>query len=105
MRIYFGVSCIFGAQMACQNTFIALGNAKMSLLMAVLRKLILLIPMIYILPLFFESNADKAMAVYLAEPVSDTLAVCTTVITFFLFFRKVLKTMQKAKESAPIENK
>jgi len=103
MRIYFGVSCIFGAQMACQNTFIALGNAKMSLLMAVLRKLILLIPMIYILPLFFESNADKAMAVYLAEPVSDTLAVCTTVTTFFLFFRKVLKTMRKAKEDTPIE--
>lgn len=103
MRIYFAASCIFGAQMACQNTFIALGNAKMSLLMAVLRKLILLIPMIYILPSFFETNADKAMAVYLAEPVSDTLAVCTTVVTFTLFFARTLKKMRTAKEAPSVE--
>lgn len=103
MRIYFAASCIFGAQMACQNTFIALGNAKMSLLMAVLRKLILLIPMIYILPSFFASDADKAMAVYLAEPVSDALAVCTTVLTFTLFFRKTLKKMRNAKEADSVE--
>ncbi|MBE6560741.1 MAG: MATE family efflux transporter [Ruminococcaceae bacterium] len=98
MRIYFGATLFFGAQIACQNTFIALGNAKMSLLMAVLRKLILLIPLIYILPLFFETNADKAMAVYLAEPIADFLAVLTTVTTFTLFFRKTLRQMQKKEE-------
>ena len=98
MRIYFGATLFFGAQIACQNTFIALGNAKMSLLMAVLRKLILLIPLIYILPLFFEANADKAMAVYLAEPIADFLAVAATTVTFTLFFRKTLRQMQKNAE-------
>lgn len=100
MRIYFGATCIFGAQMACQNTFIALGNAKMSLLMAVLRKLILLLPLIYILPAFFTASADKAMAVYLAEPVADAIAVTVTVITFTTYFRKTMKKMNKKNEEA-----
>ncbi len=99
MRIYFSGLVLFGAQIACQNTFIALGNAKMSLLMAVLRKLILLIPLICILPLFFETNTDKAMAVYLAEPIADILAVLTTVTTFTVFFRKTLKQLQKESEA------
>ncbi len=80
MRIYMAASCIFGAQIACQQTFVALGKAVHSLFLAALRKLILLIPMIYILPNFFQ---DKVFAVFLAEPVSDTLAVCTTVTMFF----------------------
>lgn len=80
MRIYMAVSCIFGAQMACQQTFVALGKAVHSLFLAVLRKIILLIPMIYILPGFFE---NKVFAVFLAEPVSDFLAVCATVTLFF----------------------
>ena len=66
----------------------ALGQAKISLIMACLRKLILLIPLIFILPNFF---ADKAFAVFLAEPVSDILAATVTTITFFTFFRKLLK--------------
>mgnify|MGYP003300491348 CR=1 FL=1 len=58
----------FGVQIACQQTFVALGNAKTSLFLAALRKIILLVPLIYILPCFF---ADKAFAVFLAEPVAD----------------------------------
>lgn len=80
MRIYMAMSCVFGAQIGCQQTFVALGKAVQSLFLAVLRKIILLIPMIYILPHFFE---NKEFAVFLAEPVSDFLAVSTTVTLFF----------------------
>ena len=66
----------------------ALGQAKISLFMACLRKLILLIPLIFILPLFFE---NKVFAVFLAEPVSDLVAAAVTTIAFFLFFRKLMK--------------
>jgi Na+-driven multidrug efflux pump len=69
----------------------ALGQAKISLLMACLRKLILLIPLIFILPLFFQTNADKAFAVFLAEPISDIIAAAATTTAFFLFFRKLMK--------------
>ena len=58
LRIYMAATGIFGIQIACQQTFVALGNAKISLFLAVLRKIILLIPLIYILPHFF---ADKAL--------------------------------------------
>ncbi|MCI8397892.1 MAG: MATE family efflux transporter [Oscillibacter sp.] len=85
LRIYMGSTCLFGIQIACQQTFVALGNAKTSLFLAVLRKIILLIPLIYILPNFF---ADKVFAVFLAEPVADFLAVTTTGTMFFFQFRK-----------------
>lgn len=88
MRIYMGAICLFGAQIACQQTFVALGKAVHSLFLAVLRKIILLIPMIYILPLLFE---NKVFAVFLAEPVSDFLAVCATVTLFFCTAWKLLK--------------
>lgn len=94
MRIYFAVSGIFGIQIACQQTFIAIGNAKTSLFLAVLRKIILLIPLIYILPNFF---ADKAMSVYLAEPIADSLAVLTTSLLFIKYFRKTLAEMKEAE--------
>ena len=93
LRIYMAMSLIFGAQIACQQTFVALGNAKTSLFLAVLRKIILLIPLIFILPHFF---ADKVMAVFLAEPVADTLAVCTTSTMFAVQFRQILKNMRKS---------
>ncbi len=96
MRIYFAVLGIFGIQIACQQTFIAIGNAKTSLFLAVLRKIILLIPLIYILPNFF---ADKAMAVYLAEPVADIIAVITTSILFARYFSKTLKKMKANEEN------
>lgn len=89
IRIYLGVSCIFGVQIACQQTLVAIGNAKISLFLAVLRKLILLIPMIYILPAIFVQN--KAMAVYLAEPVSDFIAVTVTASVFAVQFKKALR--------------
>ena len=85
LRIYMGATGIFGIQIACQQTFIALGNAKTSLFLAVLRKIILLIPLIYILPHFF---ADKAFAVFLSEPIADLLAVTTTAVLFRIQFRR-----------------
>ncbi len=87
LQIYMSTSCLFGAQIACQQTFIALGNAKTSVFLAVLRKIILLIPLIYILPNFF---ADQAIAVFMAEPVADFLAVCTTVTLFTIYFKHLL---------------
>ena len=65
--------------------------------LAVLRKIILLIPLIFLLPLFFTADADKAMAVFLAEPVADTLAVLTTVCTFTVQFRKTMKQLEVQK--------
>lgn len=90
LRIYMGATGIFGIQMACQQTFVALGNAKCSLFLAVLRKIILLIPLIYILPNFF---ANKAFAVFLAEPVADFLAVCTTAVLFWFQFKKAMSAL------------
>lgn len=92
LRIYMAACCIFGAQIACQQTFVALGKAVHSLFLAVLRKIILLIPMIYILPHFLE---DKVFAVFLAEPVSDTLAVLTTVTLFFATAWKMIQNGEK----------
>lgn len=97
MRIYFAMSGIFGIQVACQQTFISIGNARTSLFLAILRKIILLIPLIYILPNFF---ADKAMAVYLAEPIADTIAVITTATLFFRNFKKILREMREKKPNA-----
>ncbi len=91
LRIYMAATGIFGVQIACQQTFIALGNAKTSLFLAVLRKIILLVPLIYILPNFF---ANKAFAVFLAEPVADFLAVCTTAILFALQFKKSMAELE-----------
>ena len=82
---------LFGAQLACQQTFIALGDSKTSLFLALLRKVILLIPLIYVLPAFFE---NKVFAVFLAEPIADTLAVCTTVSLFIISFRKLKREMK-----------
>ena len=92
LRIYMGATGIFGIQIACQQTFIALGNAKTSLFLAILRKIILLIPLIYILPNFF---ADKAFAVFLAEPIADFLAVATTATMFFFQFRRAMAELEQ----------
>lgn len=87
IRIYMAATLIFGIQISCQQTFIALGNAKTSLFLALLRKVILLIPLIFILPNFFE---NKPFAVFLAEPVADTLAVTTTATMFYISFKKLM---------------
>lgn len=93
LRIYMGTTCLFGIQIACQQTFVALGNAKTSLFLAVLRKIILLIPLIYILPNFF---ANKAFAVFLAEPVADFLAVAATASMFAVQFKRSMAELEKA---------
>ncbi len=98
LRIYMGTTCLFGVQIACQQTFIALGNAKTSLFLAVLRKIILLIPLIYILPNFF---ADKAFAVFLAEPVADFLAVTATGTMFFFQFRQSMAELERERMGKP----
>lgn len=87
MRIYMAGIFSMGFQLACQQSFMALGQAKVSLLMACLRKIILLIPLIFILPMFFE---NKVFGVFLAEPVSDIIAAAVTTIMFFSQFKKIL---------------
>lgn len=92
LRIYMAATGIFGVQIACQQTFIALGNAKTSLFLAVLRKIILLIPLVYILPHFFT---NKVFGVFLAEPVADVLAVCTTACMFAFQFKKSMAALEQ----------
>lgn len=87
LRIYMAVSGLFGIQMAVQQTFVSLGQAKLSLFIACLRKIILLIPLILILPFFF---ADKVFAVFLAEPVADFISVTVAATLFLLNIRKIL---------------
>ncbi|HBD00058.1 MAG TPA: MATE family efflux transporter [Lachnoclostridium sp.] len=96
MRIYMAASLLFGIQVSCQQTFIALGKAKVSVFLAVLRKIILLIPLIYILPLFLE---NKVNAVFLAEPIADMIAVTITGIMFAAQFKRVLKKLEIERES------
>lgn len=88
MRIFlFGVFS-FGVQGGFQNSFLALGQAKASLLLALLRKIVLLIPLIFILPQFFE---NKLFGVFVAEPVADIAAAAVTTATFLLWARKNLR--------------
>ena len=95
MRIYMAASGIFGIQIACQQSFVALGQAKVAIFLALLRKVILLIPLILLLPrLGIFKNA--AFAVFLAEPVADTLAVCTTAAMFFTRFGKLTAGAENA---------
>lgn len=88
MRIFMAGIFSLGFQLTCQQSFIALGQAKYAVIMAFLRKLFLLIPLIFILPNFFE---DKVFAVFLAEPVSDIVAAIVTVSTFLFQFDRILK--------------
>ena len=89
------VMVLFGIQMACQMTFNALGKAKEAIVVAVMRKFVLLLPLIYILPMIWKSN--QTMAVYLAEPVADTFAVTFTAILFAVRFRKALAAMPNGR--------
>ena len=88
LRIYMAVMFMFGIQMACQMTFNSLGKAKESILVAVMRKFVLLIPLIYIMPALWRSN--QTFAVYMAEPVADAIAVTFTAILFTVQFKKAL---------------
>lgn len=95
LRIYMGAMFLFGIQMACQMTFNALGKAKESIVVAVMRKFVLLIPLIYIMPQIMKSN--QAMAVYMAEPMADFLAVTFTAVLFAVQFKKILKGIGKTQ--------
>ncbi|MDD6202433.1 MAG: MATE family efflux transporter, partial [Lachnospiraceae bacterium] len=95
IKIYMAVACVFGAQVACQQTFIAIGNAKSSLFLALLRKIILLIPLIYLLP---QLMTDKETAVFMAEPVADFLAVTTTVTLFTIQFKKAMQRLDNREQ-------
>ncbi len=88
MRIYMAGIFSTGLQVSCQQTFMALGQAKISLLMACLRKLVLLIPMIFILPFFFT---DKVFGVFVAEPVSDIIAALVTASMLFIRMDRILE--------------
>lgn len=96
LRIYMACALLFGIQMACQSAFTAIGNAKASITVAVVRKFVLLIPLIYIMPQIFTQ--DKTSAVYMAEPVADFIAVTFTAILFSILFKKVLKSISAAGE-------
>ena len=91
LRIYCGGLGLFGIQIACQMTLVSTGNAVCSIIVAVLRKFVLLIPLIYILPCFLP---DPTTAVYLAEPVADVLAVTFTAVLFSVQFKKSLQKLE-----------
>ena len=92
MHVYFAGLFALGVQFSCQQTFVALGEAKVSLFLALLRKIILLIPLVFILPQFL---ADKVFAVWLAEPVADICASLTTGVIFFWRFPRILNRREK----------
>ena len=90
LRIYCAALFLFGIQIACQMIFVSIGNAVDSIIVAVLRKFVLLIPLIYIVPHFVS---DATTGVFLAEPIADALAVAFTATLFFFEFRKALKKL------------
>jgi putative MATE family efflux protein len=91
LRVYFGGMLIFGIQTACQMTFVSLGRAADSVLVAVVRKFVLLLPLIYIMPHIME---NATMGIYTAEPIADILAVTFTSILFFFEFRRAMKKIE-----------
>jgi len=92
LKIYCGVLCIFGIQIACQMTFVSTGNAICSIIVAIVRKFVLLLPFIYLIPHLVQ---NKTMGVYMAEPVADIIAVTFTAILFAVQFKKSLKKLDK----------
>ena len=94
LRVYAAGMFMLGIQFSCQQTFVALGEAKVSLFLALLRKIILLIPLIFILPNFFT---DKVLGVFVAEPAADVLAATTTGLIFLWRFPRILR--RRAQET------
>jgi len=88
LRIYFCGIAVFGIQIACQMTFVSLGNAPSSVIVAVVRKFVLLLPLIYLMPNLVN---DRTLGVYMAEPIADVIAVTFTAILFAFQFKKALK--------------
>lgn len=92
LKIYLGGIFLFGIQIACQMTFTSMGKAVCSIIVAVVRKFVLLLPLIYLMP---QLIADKTTAVYMAEPVADIIAVTFTSLLFFFQFRKAMDKLEK----------
>lgn len=92
LRIYLGAMFMFGIQIACQMTFVSIGNAPCSIIVAVVRKFVLLLPLIYLLP---QLVSDKTTGVYLAEPVADVIAVTFTACLFTYQFRKAMRQLEQ----------
>ena len=92
LRIYVGGLFLFGIQIACQMTFTSLGKAVNSIIVAVVRKFVLLLPLIYLIP---HLVSDPTMGVYMAEPVADMLAVCTTACMFAIRFKKSMAALEE----------
>ncbi|MGL4762515.1 MAG: MATE family efflux transporter [Sarcina sp.] len=104
IRLFFAGSFILGAQIACQQTFLALGQAKTSLILALLRKVFLLVPLIFILPAILKNapfmfgadsiQGQQLMATYLSETVADVIAATATIICFTIFYKKTLSKVE-----------
>ena len=94
LRVYFAGMVLFGIQIACQMTFVSLGKAGCSVIVAVVRKFVLLLPLIYIVPAFTE---DKTMGVFLAEPIADVTAVLFTAVLFLFQFRSAMKKIEEGE--------
>lgn len=86
MRIYLAALLIYSVQVACQYSFVALDQAPKAIFLTVWRKIILLIPLIFLMPHLWS---DAAAGVYLTEPIADTIAVCTTAPMFYAYYRKL----------------
>ena len=96
IRIYFGGMLLFGVQVACQMTFVSLGNAPSSVIVAVVRKFVLLLPLIYVMPNLVE---DSTLGIYMAEPIADIVAVTFTTVLFIFQFKKALKKIECRENS------
>ena len=94
LRIYFSGMVLFGIQIASQMTFVSLGNAPSSVLVAVVRKFVLLLPLIYIMP---RMMSNPTLGVYTAEPIADILAVAFTSVLFYFQFKKALRKIEVVK--------
>lgn len=100
LRIYMSGIVIFGIQVACQMTFVSLGKAGSSVIVAVVRKFVLLLPLIYIMPLLME---NKTRAVFIAEPIADIIAVLFTTVLFIFQFRRAMRKIQNDVKEVPHE--
>jgi len=95
LRIYCGVLGLFGIQIACQMTFVSLGNAPSSVIVAVVRKFLLLLPLIYLMP---NLVSDSTLGVYMAEPIADVIAVTFTAILFVFQFKNALRKIDSSEK-------
>lgn len=97
VRIYCACLGLFGIQVACQMTFVSIGNAPCSILVAVVRKFALLLPLIYIMP---KLVSNPTMGVYMAEPAADIIAIVFTTILFFVQFKTAIRKLQQPEANA-----